>query len=100
VSCIFSDYNQDHLVFRVRLNNIASKKNKMAETLDQQDEIYKLKNFQDQLLDNLVLRGIKGLNKLIPRKITDSLILDDGSYKRKETWVLDSVGTILLTCLL
>jgi len=99
VSCIFSDYNQDHLVFRVRLNNIASKKNKMAETLDQQDEIYKLKNFQDQLLDNLVLRGIKGLNKLIPRKITDSLILDDGSYKRKETWVLDSVGTNLIDLL-
>lgn len=96
VSCIFSDYNQDNLVFRVRLNHIAKKKYKINEPLDQQDEIYKLKNFQDQLLDNLVLRGIKGLNKLIPRKITDSLILEDGSYKRKETWVLDTVGTNLI----
>lgn len=99
VSCIFSDYNQDNLVFRVRLNNIVKKKYKMHEPLDQQDEIYKLKNFQDQLLDNLVLRGIKGLNKLIPRKITDSLILEDGSYKRKETWVLDTVGTNLMDLL-
>lgn len=96
VSCIFSDYNQDNLVFRVRLNHIAKKKYKINEPLDQQDEIYKLKNFQDQLLDNLVLRGIKGLNKLIPRKITYTLILEDGSYKRKETWVLDTVGTNLM----
>jgi len=99
VSCIFSDYNQDNLVFRIRLNNISKKKNKMSEPLDQQDEIYKLKNFQDQLLDNLVLRGIKGLTKLIPRKITDSLVLEDGSYKRKETWVLDTVGTNLIDLL-
>lgn len=99
VSCIFSDYNQDNLVFRVRINNLAKKKYKMNEPLDQQDEIYKLKNFQDQLLNNLVLRGVKGLNKLIPRKITDTLILEDGSYKRKETWVLDTVGSNLIDLL-
>ena len=55
-----------------------------------------LKNFQDQLLDNLVLRGIKGIDKLVPRKITDSLVLEDGSYTRKETWVLDTIGTNLI----
>ena len=58
-----------------------------------------LKNFQDQLLDNLVLRGIKGIDKLIPRKITDSLVLEDGSYTRKETWVLDTIGTNLIDIL-
>lgn len=100
VSCIFSDYNQDKLVFRLRLNNILKKKQtKKKEPLDQQDEIYMLKNFQDQLLDNLVLRGINGINKLTPRKITDSLVLEDGVYVSKETWVLDTVGTNLIDLL-
>jgi len=31
----------------------------MTATLDQQDEIYMLKNFQEQLLDHMVLRGVK-----------------------------------------
>ena len=100
VSCVFSDYNQDKLVFRLRLNNILKKKPlKNKEPLDQQDEIYMLKNFQDQLLDNLVLRGINGINKLTPRKITDSLVLEDGSYVNKETWVIDTVGTNLIDLL-
>lgn len=100
VSCVFSDYNQDKLVFRLRLNNILKKKsNKKKETLDQQDEIYMIKNFQDEILDNLVLRGISGIDKLTPRKIIDSLILEDGIYVKKETWVLDTVGTNLIDLL-
>ena len=30
--------------------------------LDQSDQIYILKNLQDQILKNVVLRGIKGIN--------------------------------------
>ena len=100
VDCVFSDYNTDKLVFRLRLSNHLNKKgSKKKDPLDQQDEIYMLKNFQDQLLDNLVLRGIKGIDKLVPRKITDSLVLEDGSYTRKETWVLDTIGTNLIDIL-
>ena len=100
VSCVFSDYNQDKLVFRLRLNNILKKKSaKKKESLDQQDEIYMIKNFQDQLLDNLVLRGVSGIEKLTPRKIIDSLVLEDGVYSQKETWVLDTVGTNLIDLL-
>lgn len=100
VECLFSDYNSDKLVFRLRLTNHLNKKSsKKKDPLDQQDEIYMLKNFQDQLLDNLVLRGIKGIDKLVPRKITDSLVLEDGSYTRKETWVLDTIGTNLIDIL-
>ena len=89
VSCVFSDYNDDNLVFRLRLNNVLKKKSaKKIDPLDQQDEIYMLKNFQDQLLDNLVLRGIKNIDKLIPRKITDTMIYQDGSYSKQEIWIL------------
>ena len=102
VSCVFSDYNSDNLVFRIRLNTIlgAKKKTTLKQMpLDQSDEIYLLKGFQDQLLDNLVLRGVKNIDKVIPRKIIDSVVLTDGNYVKKETWVLDTVGTNLMDIL-
>ena len=94
VSCTFSDYNSDNLVFRLRLNKALGSSKKVS--LDQSDEIYLLKNFQDNLLDKLVLRGIKNIKKVTPRKILDSLVMEDGSFTKKETWVLDTIGTNLM----
>jgi len=101
LSCVFSDYNSDNLVFRLRLNNkITTKMNNLKKkTLDQSDEIYLLKNFQDTLLDKLVLRGVKNIKKVTPRKILDSLVMEDGSFTKKETWVLDTIGTNLMELL-
>ncbi len=102
VSCVFSDYNSDKLVFRLRLNNYLSSKKKgvvKQNPLDQSDEIYLLKTFQNALLDNLILRGINNISKVIPRKIIDSLLPVDGNYVKKETWVVDTVGTNLMDLL-
>jgi len=102
VDCVFSDYNDENLVFRLRLSDALSSKKKGSgapDTLDQSDEIYRLKGFQDSLLDNLVLRGVKDISKVMPRKITDSMVEKDGQYERQETWVLDTVGTNLLALL-
>lgn len=102
VTCMYSDYNSDNLVFRLRLNNIitnSKKKNTNSLSLDQSDQIYILKNFQDNMLNNIVLRGVKGLSKVLLRKITDSVIKVDSAYTKKETWVLDTTGTNLLTAL-
>ena len=101
IVCLYSDYNSDSLIFRIRLNNILKnkKKNEQIGTLDQSDEIYKLKNFQDELLDNLILRGIKNISNVLLRKISDSLEENDGNYKKKEIWVLDTVGSNLLKIL-
>ena len=99
VACVFSDYNSDKLVFRLRLNNLLSNKKKSMvkqNPLDQSDEIYLLKTFQNTLLDNLILRGINNISKVIPRKIIDSLLPLDGNYIKKETWVVDTVGTNLM----
>jgi DNA-directed RNA polymerase II subunit RPB1 len=102
VTCMYADYNSDNLVFRIRLNNIitnSKKKNNNVLSLDQSDQIYILKNFQDNMLNNIVLRGVKGLSNVLLRKITDSVIKVDGAYTKKETWVLDTTGTNLLTAL-
>ena len=101
VTCMYADYNADNLVFRIRLNNVItnSKKKNNTLSLDQSDQIYILKNFQDNMLNNVVLRGIKGLSRVLLRKITDSLVKVDSTYTKKETWVLDTTGTNLLTAL-
>ena len=102
VNCIYSDYNADNLIFRIRLNNILQNKKKnitVQTTLDQSDEIYILQNFQKELLDNLTLRGVKNISNVLVRKIKDSLDNVDGNYIKKEIWVLDTVGTNFLKLL-
>jgi DNA-directed RNA polymerase II subunit RPB1 len=114
ISCIYSDYNSDKLVFRLRLNQLLSNKKiaGKANPLDQSDEIYILKNFQDQLLDNIILRGVKNIEKVVLRKITDSLMMEgdkvvkaehmnkeSGKFVKRESWVLDTKGTNLIDIL-
>ena len=106
ITCVFSDYNSEKLIFRIRMNEVISNNsNKGAQKkikinpLDQSDHIYILKNFQDQLLQNVVLRGIKGINKVILRKIIDTVFEKNGIYKKEDIWVLDTVGTNMLDIL-
>ena len=99
VSCIYSDMNSSNLVFRIRLNSSVfnkGKKKNNQESLDQSDEIYLLKNFQDSVLNNIVLRGVNGITNVNPRMMKDMVVLEDSKYVRKDTWVLDTVGTNLI----
>jgi DNA-directed RNA polymerase beta' subunit len=103
ISCVYSDYNSNNLVFRIRLNSNVFNKNKKTkgtpETLDQSDDIYLLRNFQDTILNNIVLRGIQGIENVIPRKLQNQLVFDEGKYSSKDTWILDTTGTNLLEVL-
>jgi len=101
IDCVFSDFNSDKLVFRIRLTNDDSKKKKVnvANTLDQSDEIYMLKNFQTAILNGIVLRGVPKIEKVIPRKLQNMVVMEEGKYVRKDLWVLDTKGTNLLNIL-
>ncbi len=106
ISCVYSDFNADKLIFRIRMNEVikagtsrGGQKKTKVNPLDQSDQIYILKNFQDQLLQNVVLRGIKGINKVILRKILDNMVEINGIYKKQDIWVLDTIGTNLLDVL-
>jgi DNA-directed RNA polymerase II subunit RPB1 len=103
VSCAFSDYNDDNLVFRLRMENVVQNKKSggggaghKQNPLDQSDHIYMIKAFQDQLLNNIVLRGVKGIKKVMLRKIKNTLVKADGVYTKKDSWVLDTTGTNLI----
>ena len=102
VECAFTDYNEDNLIFRIRLNTSAASKNKKknsAYTLDQTDELYMLNAFQDNILNNVVLRGIPGITKVMPRKLQGYTVYEDGKYVVKDKWVLDTTGTNLMQVL-
>jgi DNA-directed RNA polymerase II subunit RPB1 len=101
VECAYADYNSDKLVFRIRMANIASAKKRkgVVEPLDQTDEIHILKKFQDDLLNNTVLRGVGGIANVLPRKLNNMVAKIDGKYEKKETWVLDTTGSNLLETL-
>jgi DNA-directed RNA polymerase II subunit RPB1 len=97
VECIYSDFNSDNLIFRIRL--LDSLINNKQKSLDQEDQIYMLKNLQENLLNNIVLRGIKGIPKVVIRKVSNNLKLKNGNYVSQDTWVLDTVGSNLIDIL-
>jgi len=106
ISCIYSDFNSDKLVFRIRMNDVlksgnnrGGQKKLKVNPLDQSDQIYILKNFQNQLLQKVVLRGIEGINKVIFRKVLDNVVEMNGVYKKQDIWILDTIGTNLLDVL-
>ncbi len=99
INCIFSDMNSSNLVFRIRLNSSIFNKGKkkgVAEPLDQSDAIYLLKNFQDNILNNIVLRGVNGITNVNPRLLKNVIVKEDSKYVSKETWILDTTGSNLM----
>jgi len=96
ISCIYSDYNDSKLVFRIR--TFKTDKKEKSNSLDASDEIYLLKNFQEAMLKKIVLRGVNGISKVIPFK-QPRMILEDGKYVKKDTWLLDTTGSNLLEVL-
>ena len=103
IKCVYSDLNSENLIFRLRLNSNYLQKNKTKKntivSLDQTDEIYMLRTFQDTLLNNIVLRGIKNIQKVYTRKVQNELVKKDDRWVKEDTWVLDTTGTNMLSVL-
>jgi len=96
--CIYSDLNDKNLIFRIRITE-SKLNNSKKQSLDQSDQIYILKNVQDNMLNNIIIRGIKNIPKIIIRKITNHLKKKDTDYLLEDIWVLDTVGSNLLDIL-
>jgi DNA-directed RNA polymerase II subunit RPB1 len=58
-----------------------------------------LKNFQDSLLNNIVLRGVNGIDNVIARKLQNNVLKEEGKYVKKDIWVLDTTGSNMLEIL-
>ena len=54
-----------------------------------------LKKIQENLLDNVILKGVKGIGKVNIRKIAGSYVKGQEKYDSKDIWVLDTTGSNL-----
>ncbi len=93
ISCMFSDDNSNNLIFRIKL----TENNKKEELEDERDYITELKALEKSIMENILIKGIKNIDKAVMNK-------DEYNYYNKETmtfdrkheWVIDSSGTNLI----
>jgi len=81
---IYSDYNSNKLIMRMRLPD------EMKGSLD---DMVSLKKFQNRILNGIVFRGVPGIKSITFREDKDMLELQDGSYKPVQQYVLDTDGS-------
>jgi DNA-directed RNA polymerase II subunit RPB1 len=90
INIVYSDYNSNKLVMRIRLPN-NEKKDK--DTLQQLDDFTNLKKFQNKLLNSIVIRGLPGIKAVTFRNDKQYVEKVDGKYEQVEQYVLDTDGS-------
>jgi DNA-directed RNA polymerase beta' subunit len=90
ISVVYSDYNSDNLIMRIRL---PSDKEKDQDTPSQMDDFTNLKKFQNKLLNNIVIRGLSGIKAVTFRNDKQYVEMVEGKYEKVEQFVLDTDGS-------
>jgi DNA-directed RNA polymerase II subunit RPB1 len=88
INVIYSDYNSDKLVMRIRLPI-----NKDNDTASQLDDLTNLKKFQNKLLNSIVIRGFPGIKAVTFRKDKQYVENINGKYEQIEQYILDTDGS-------
>ena len=90
ISCVYSDDNSSNLVFRIRLNS-----QKKGDSKNKINSLNMLKNFEKQLREKTIIKGIEGLESVVMRK-EKKYVMEQNTYSQKDQWVLDTNGINLL----
>ena len=90
VNVVYSDYNSDKLVMRIRL---ANKEQKDKDTASQLDDFTNLKKFQNKILNSIVIRGQPGIKGVTFRNDKQYVEIENGKYEQVEQFVLDTDGS-------
>jgi DNA-directed RNA polymerase II subunit RPB1 len=88
INVVYSDYNSEKLVMRIRIP--PTETNDTASTLD---DFTNLKKFQNKLLNSIVIRGLPGIKAVTFRKDSQFVEIVDGKYDKVEQYVLDTDGS-------
>jgi DNA-directed RNA polymerase II subunit RPB1 len=91
-SIIYSDYNSDKLIMRIRLPD-KTEKNADKDTASTIDDLTNLKKFQNKLLNSIVIRGVPGIKDVTFRMDKQCYEVRDGKYEQVEQFVLDTNGS-------
>ena len=91
ISVLYSDYNSDKLVMRIRIPMKDGK-----DTASQMDDFTNLKKFQNKLLNSIVIRGFPGIKAVTFRNDKQYVEQVNGKYEPVEQFVLDTDGSNFL----
>jgi DNA-directed RNA polymerase II subunit RPB1 len=87
LNLIYSDFNSNKLIMRMRLRDVEK---------DSADDLINLKRFQTRILNGIVFRGVPGIKSVSFREDKDLLELREGAYKQVTQYVLDTDGSNFL----
>lgn len=85
ISFIYSDYNSDNLVMRLRLN--------LDDKESTKDDLLNLKKFENKILTSIVIRGIPSIKSVSYRKDTNYYELVNDKYEQITQYILDTDGS-------
>jgi DNA-directed RNA polymerase II subunit RPB1 len=89
INLVYSDYNSQRLIMRVRIP---------PEMNSGMDDLLALKKLQNRLLTGIVIRGVPGIKAVNFRQDKDNVEFnaEEGAYKQVSQYVLDTDGTNFL----
>ena len=87
IGVVYSDYNSDKLVMRIRLPLDRS------DTASKLDDFTNLKKLQNKLLNSVVIRGVPGVKAVTFKKDEQKVQLIDGKYTPVTQYILDTDGS-------
>ena len=92
VNVVYSDYNADKLIMRIRIIKDEERGTDTAAILD---DFTELKRFQNKLLNNCVIRGVPGIKAVTFRKDVNKVSLQgsEEKYTAIEQYILDTDGS-------
>jgi intein/homing endonuclease len=90
IECLFSDDNASELIFRVRLTKDALK------DVEPDDFVSALKAMEHNIVNNVLLKGLKGIKKVSMRSKNRQVYNPDkDAFEKVVEWMLDTDGTNL-----
>jgi DNA-directed RNA polymerase II subunit RPB1 len=90
IECVFSDDNASELIFRIRLTKEALK------DVDPDDYISALKAMEHNVVNNVLLKGLKSIKKVSMRSKNRSVYNPEkDKFEKVVEWMLDTDGTNL-----
>jgi DNA-directed RNA polymerase II subunit RPB1 len=87
IATLYTDYNSQNLVFRLRLDTRDS---------NPIDDLTTLKTVQNKVLTTTAIRGVPGLRAVAYQKVSDFVELRDGKYQTFDQYMLLTDGSNFL----
>ena len=100
IKFIYTDDNSHELIGRLSIDLSMKSGEEMLNGLkDQTDIISIIKNISEELLNNIIIKGIKNIQNVIMNQ-QNVITMDSGEIKNEKIWIIETDGTNLLDVLL